>query len=472
MATMPITITIQPRGAIIYFLTITAANIDKSELILLFLSALDRKSIKIIVMKKLRDSFSRNFWTVVSMEFVERGAYYGVMSILSVYLTMTVADGGLGFSKESVGVILSTFQPLVYFIPILAGALADRYGYRRTFFMAFTLMMAGYALTSFASAYWQVFAALIVLAVGAGLFKPVVTGTIARETNESNSSVGFGIFYWSINLGAFIVPLLIVPYLKAMSWSYIFLMAAAGAAILLLINIFLYKEPKREKSNKSIGQVFGDMLNVFKDYKFMALIVIYSGFWVLYFQMFGTVLWYLQEHVDVTPVNVAVNNVLSIFMENPSWKFDVEHVTVINALTIILLQLIISNIVKKMNAINTMIGGILIGTVGMAILAFSSDIWVFLAGMIIFSVGEMTAHPKYTSYIGLVAPSDKKALYLGYSFLTSVIGSAIAGVLGSAVYVKYASADGNPAMMWIIFASIGLVTAIGLFTYNRVVTKK
>lgn len=423
-------------------------------------------------MGKNKNVFSRNFWTVITMEFFERGSYYGVMSILSIYLILSSGEGGLGFSKESVGYILSTFQPLVYFIPILAGALADRYGYRKMLFLAFALMIAGYGLTSVATAYWQIFATLIIVAIGAGLFKPIVSGTVARETNEENSSVGFGIFYWSVNLGAFIVPLLLVPYLKTFSYSYIFLMAAVGAVILFILNIFIFKEPKRPDNVKPLSEVFVDMIKVFKDYRFMILILIYSGFWVLYFQMFGTVLWYLQESVDVEPVNRVVNNFLSIFVSNPSWSFDVEHVTVINALTIILLQLIISNIVKNIDAIKTMIGGVVIGTIGMAILAISSHVWVFLAGMMVFSVGEMTAHPKYNSYIGRIAPEDKKALYLGYSFLCSVIGSAIAGVLGSKVYTRYAGDVGNPAAMWLIFASIGVVTAVGLYLFNRFATKK
>jgi MFS family permease len=83
-------------------------------------------------------SFPRSFWTVITMEFFERGSYYGVMSVLSVYLVMSIPEGGLGFSKESVGAIKSTITPLLYFLPILAGALADRFGYRRTLMMAFT----------------------------------------------------------------------------------------------------------------------------------------------------------------------------------------------------------------------------------------------------------------------------------------------------------------------------------------------
>lgn len=75
-------------------------------------------------------SFPRNFWVVITMEFFERGSFYGVMSILSVYLVLSVAEGGLGFSKESVGVINSVTRPLLYLLPILSGAIADRFGYK------------------------------------------------------------------------------------------------------------------------------------------------------------------------------------------------------------------------------------------------------------------------------------------------------------------------------------------------------
>ncbi|MGL5732358.1 MAG: MFS transporter [Bacteroidales bacterium] len=170
-------------------------------------------------------SFTKNFWTVIMMEFFERGSYYGVMSVLSVYLVLSIDEGGLGFTRESVGVIKSTITPLLYLLPILSGAMADRYGYRKMLMFAFIVMSAGYFLTSMSTTYTTVFASLMLMVLGAGVFKPIISGTIARETNEHNSTLGFGVFYWSINLGAFIFPLIFVPYLKSISWSYIFVMA-------------------------------------------------------------------------------------------------------------------------------------------------------------------------------------------------------------------------------------------------------
>ncbi|MFA5403660.1 MAG: MFS transporter [Ignavibacteria bacterium] len=417
-------------------------------------------------------SFSRNFWVVIVMEFFERGSYYGVMSVLSVYLVLSVAEGGLGFSKESVGVINSVTRPLLYLLPILSGAIADKFGYKKTLFFAFIVMSIGYFLTSLASAYALVFMSLLFMTVGAGFFKPVISGTIARNTDEKNSSLGFGIYYWSINLGAFIFPLILVPMLKSISWSLIFVMAAIGTGWLIFLNLFAYKEPEKPETSKKIIDALKGIVLVLKDFRFIIMIVIYSGFWILYFQMFDTVLWYLKDYMDMTPVNNLVNSFLGLFINNPNWKFDAEHVTVINALTIIVLQLFVSNIVKNKKALPTMIAGITMGTIGMAMLAISTYAWVFMAGIIIFSLGEMTAHPKFISYVGLIAPADKKALYLGYSFLYGVIGSGIGGILGANLYVHFVDKLKAPSTLWLIFSGIGVATIIGLMLFNKYLAPK
>jgi len=249
-------------------------------------------------------------------------------------------------------------------------------------------------------------------------------------------------------------------------------MAAVGTGSMLLLNIFVYKEPPRPASTKPLSEVLKGILLVLKDYRFVLMIVIYSGFWILYFQMFDTVLWYLKDYMDMTPVNDVVNRFLGLFTTNPSWKFDAEHVTVINAGAIILLQLLISSLVKKTPALPTMIVGIALGTLGMGILAISTYAWVFVAGLVIFSIGEMTAHPKFISYIGLIAPPDKKALYLGYSFLYGVIGSGIGGILGATMYVHFVDGLGRPGLLWFIFSMIGVATIIGLLLFNHYLKPK
>jgi len=417
--------------------------------------------------KNFLAQFPKNFWTVITMEFFERGSYYGLTSVLSVYLVSI-----LHFSKQSVGVINSVTRPMLYLVPIIAGAIADRFGYKKTLTFAFIVMSTGYFLSGLTTSYELIFLSLLLMTLGAGSFKPIISGTIARTTTEENSTLGFGIYYWSINLGAFIFPLILVPFLKELSWSYIFFMSAIGTGWLLILNFFVYTEPKKPESSKTIGAVLKGALMVITDFRFIIMIVIYSGFWILYFQMFDTVLWYLKEFMDMTPVNNVVNSILGVFIQNPNWKFDAEHVTVINAGTIILLQILISKIVSNKKALPTMITGIAFGTVGMGILAISTHAWVFLAGITIFSIGEMTAHPKFISYVGLIAPEDKKALYLGYSFLYGVLGSGIGGILGANLYVFFIEKLHNPSALWFTFSMIGAATIAGLLLYNQFLAEK
>ena len=380
---------------------------------------------------RLKD-FPKTYWVVILFEFFERGSYYGMMSILSVYMT-----DQLGFSKEGVGLIKSTIQPLLYFLPIFSGAVADRMGYRKTLMVAFTLLGGGYFLTSQMTEYSAVFFALVIMGFGAGTFKPVVSGTIAKVTDERNSTLGFGIFYWTINLGAFLFPLIIVPMLKAIAWHYVIIASAIGTGAMLIPTIFLFKEPTDPHPEKEpflvvIKSIWMKLWMVFTDWRFILFIFIYSWFWILYFQMFDSVLWYVKAFVDASPLDNWVQGTLGI-----DWHFDVEHVTVINAGTIILLQLFISKIVSKTKALPTMVTGISLGTIGMAILAFDTSIWVFMAGITIFSIGEMTAHPKFISYLGLIAPPDKKATYMGFGFLYGAFGSLVGAILGAFLYVHF-----------------------------------
>ncbi len=423
-------------------------------------------------------SFPRVFWVANVMELFERAAYYGLNSVLAIYLTNSIVQGGLGFSEQSVGFLQGLIYALTYIIPILGGALADRYGYRRMLLVAFSLLSVGYFVSGQMSAYGAVFASLLIMATGAGLFKPIISGTLARTTTEENSGFGFGIYYWMINLGAFLAPL-VVSYIKGFSWNYVFIASSLYCALMLLPTLFLYKDPPKPENTKSLKEVLSGAAMVLGDARFMLMIFVYSGFWILYFQNFGSVLWFLRDFVDAAPVNRLFASL------GLTLKFDAEFVTIINAGTIILLQVLVSRAVKDIKPLPTMISGMVIGAIGFICLAFASNAWIFILGIAVFSIGEMTAHPKYYSYIGLVAPADKKAVYMGYAFLYGVIGSLIGSNLGGALYESMLKPfAGQPGIessyslpaevrstkagnFWMMFAALDIVAVLGLLLYNR-----
>ncbi len=422
---------------------------------------------------KLRQ-FPRTFWVANTMELFERAAYYGLNSVLAVYLTATVAQGGLGFDPQSVGFLQGIIYAAVYVIPIVGGALADRYGYRRMLLIAFVLLATGYALAGQSTSYALVFLSLAVMALGAGLFKPIISGTIARTTDEHTSSSGFAIYYWMINVGALAAPL-VVSWLKGFSWQAVFWASAAYTGAMLIPAMLVYRDPPRPPSSKSLRESLLGAAEVLGDARFMLMVVVYSGFWILYFQNFSTVLWYLEDFIDKAPVDAAVNGILAAMgLGSLTFKLDAEHVTVINAGMIILLQFLVSRIVSKRAALGTMIAGMAIGAAGFALLASSQSPWVFILGVAVFSIGEMTAHPKYYSFVGLVAPADRKAVYMGYAFLYGVFGALLGSNLGALFYqavlkpvIGTPAATGHAAWFWGVFALLDLLSAGGLWLFAR-----
>ncbi len=306
------------------------------------------------------------------MELFERAAYYGMNSVLAIYLTSSVASGGLGVSVEADGFLRGIIYAATYVLPILGGALADRYGYRRMLTVAFSFLACGYFVAGYMSNYALVFLALSVMATGAGLFKPIISGTIARTTDETNSAFGFGIYYWMINLGAFISPL-VVSVLKGWSWRYVFAASALYTGLMLLPTIFVYRDPPGTGSGKTLKDTLMGAAEVLGDSRFMLMIVVYSGFWILYFQNFGTVLYYLRDFVDRAPVSLALTSAFQAMGLPWTFTFDAEHVTVINAGTIILLQVFVSRIVKNRPALGTMVTGMAIGALGFLCLAASTQ---------------------------------------------------------------------------------------------------
>ncbi len=465
--------------------------------------------------------FPLTYWVAIMFEFFERGSYYGMMSFFAVYLTDT-----LYFSKEGVSLITGTVVPfLIYGLPLITGAVADKLGYRRCLIFAFSFLGTGYFLLSSFDTYTAVFLSMMVIGIGAGIFKPIISGTIAKVTDEKTSTIGFGIFYWTINLGAFLFPLIIVPYLKTIDVQLIFVVASILTGSMIIPTLLFYKEIKTNveatKTNikESIAEIYSKIKVVFLDGKFILFIFIYSMFWIIYFQMYGSVLWYMNDFIDASVFNNFVNNAFGIEWFKSSFgfsfKFDVEHVTVINAGTIIILQLFISKITAKTKALPTMICGMAFGTLGIAILAISSDFTVFIIGLTVFSLGEMTAHPKYFSYLGFIAPPDKKATYMGFGFLYGVFGSFIGNLLGGFLYVRcidkpvinyLTSKLGNmdlfadvkkhnlsgiievaekngiaradilnvtgETQMWLIYTFIGIIGIVGLFLYDKYVLKR
>ncbi len=468
--------------------------------------------------------FPRTFWVANTIELFERWAWYGFFMLFANYLTGSSDMGGLEFSQSQKGMLMGIGTAILYFLPVLTGAIADRYGYKRILFLSFVIYMSAFILLPMFSTFTGVFLMYLYLAIGAALFKPIIQATVAKTTTAETSSIGFGIFYMMVNVGAFFGPMVTLLFKGS---SHLVFYVSAGIIALNFLLLLFYKEPGREekaKSNESLletfGGIFRNMGSILKDGKFIIFLLIVAGFWAMYHQLFFTLPVFVSQWVDTSVLYNFFNTYVPFISENYSpapGVMDAEFITNFDAFYIILFQVLVSSIVMKMRPLHSMMTGFLVCSIGMALTFMSQNVLFTTVAILIFALGEMAGSPKISEYVGHIAPSDKKALYMGYSFIPVFFGNLLAGVISGVVYQKMSDKveltyrfvsereldiqEGlstnayfeevarqvnltpreltdtlwemySPSHIWMVLLAIGLIAVISLFIYDRVISKK
>lgn len=471
--------------------------------------------------------FPGSFWAANTMELFERWAWYGMFMVLALYLTGSTETGALGFSQSQKGMLMGTVVAILYFLPVITGALADRIGYRKILVVAFFMLATGYLMMGQVTSFPAMFLVFLYVAVGAALFKPVISASIAKTTNEKTSSIGFGIFYMMVNIGAFIGPLFSAKF-RGISWNYVFIMSAVVISLNFLVLFVFFKEPEREKSHepllKSIKDALKNIVVTLKDWRFFLFLIIIIGFWSMYNQLFYTLPVFIDQWVDTALLYNWIYNLWPGFAKilpgSSSGIINPEILTNIDAFYIIIFQLLVSTFVMRFKQLNAMIGGILVATIGIGLMFAFNNVFFLFASILVFGLGEMASSPKITEYIGRIAPKDKVALYMGCSFLPMAGGNFLAGILSGSVYghisdkiyllqrvlrekniavpeisESFTKTDllnfganalnlnqseltsflwnhSHPANIWLIFSGIGLFTVIALYFYDKLIIRK
>ncbi len=202
------------------------------------------------------------------IEMWERLGFYTMVGILLLY-TIDTETGGLGLKQVVGNEIYGLYLAFVYFTPYLGGLIADRYlGYRRSVLLGGLFFIAGYGLMS---VYGRVpfVSGLVCLCIGNGFFKPNISVMVGNlyEAGDKKRDSGFNIFYMGINIGAFFANYLAATLRNTWGWSAVFLGAAAGMAVGVLVLLWSWKllEPAdrrgaRDARDVSFASMFGTIL--------------------------------------------------------------------------------------------------------------------------------------------------------------------------------------------------------------------
>ncbi|MCM2315002.1 MAG: MFS transporter [Thermoanaerobaculia bacterium] len=420
--------------------------------------------------------YPKTFWIANGVELFERAAYYGTFIALALFLTDVV-----GFTDVEAGWIGAGFASLIYLLPFVSGAAADRIGFRYALVIAFLLLGIGYATLGLYPAKGAVLASLALICVGGSIVKPTIAGTVARSSDDFNRARAFSLFYMVVNIGSFSGKTIAKPVRTMLGLEYVPLYSSGAAFIaLVLVLIFYWPKDDLEQRPRSAMEAVRDLGQVLRNGRFMALLLITAGFWAIQGQLYASLPKYVIRMVGPDA--------------SPEWYANV------NPLVVVLLVVPITQLVRKIKPV-TSIG------ISLALIPFSALIMAFsglfdepiviagyamhpitvmmVLGIALQGFAECFLSPRYLEFASKQAPPGQEGLYMGYAHLNTffawLTGFALSGYLldafcpdpkkleaagMSAQQIKAAYA--HAPYLWYTFVGIGVLAFVALLVFKFV----
>jgi proton-dependent oligopeptide transporter, POT family len=407
---------------------------------------------------EIRDGFERPFWVANVSELFERLSYYAAFASLARYL-----HEALNFPIERAADLTAWFGGWVWFLAVFGGAIADRLGFRRALSLAYLILATAYFLLGSIGSAWLapvrnampltlfVLFILMLPALGVALVKPCVVGTTARASKENVRSIGYSIYYTLVNIGGALGPIMASWVHQHLSVENVFRAAAASVFLMFFLVLVLFKEPRQagEMQVASIAETLRNFGKVLANPKFMLFLLIFSGYWIVYWQEFITLPLYVHDYV------------------NP--QANTEKMLATGPIIVIALTVAVSVLTKRVAAFRAVLLGTLISMVAFAVIAIHPTVTACYVALVIVALGELTQQPRYYDYISRLAPSGQQGTYMGFAFLPLGIGAFVAGRIGGALLHYFGEVQHQPQRFWWAITAIGVATTLLLWIYDRVV---
>jgi POT family proton-dependent oligopeptide transporter len=409
-------------------------------------------------LQEIRHGFERPFWIANVSELFERLSYYAAFASLARYLHET-----LRFPVEQASSLTGLFGGLVWFLAAFGGTLADRLGFRRSLSLAYLILSCAYFLLGSLGAPWLapirdamplvvlVTIVLMLPALGIALVKPCVVGTTARASHDNVRSIGYSIYYTLVNIGGAAGPYVASWVHQHMSVENVFRVAALSVFAMFFAVLLFFKEPRRsgEAATVSLAQAAKNFGTVLSNPRFMLFLLIFSGYWIVYWQEFIILPLYVHNYVDP--------------------KADTELMLVTGPLTVIALQMVVSLLTQKIPAFRAITLGTLISGLAWLLLIVHPSVPMVLVTLFAVSIGEITQSPRYYEYISRLAPPGQQGTYMGFAFLPIGVGSLVGGWFGGKLVHHYGEVAQQPQRIWWAVTGVGVATAALLWVYDRTI---
>lgn len=359
-----------------------------------------------------------------------------VLFFMSLYLT-----NELHFSVAQAGKIISIYGFGYLAGSFLGGWLSDRWGTARVQLLSLALSGAGYIAIRFLSGFYEIAAALFLLAVAAEAFRPANATALANVAPPEKRARAFALNRLAINLGITIGPAL-GGILAALDYHYLFWVdgitsfAAAAVFYRLLFRAQPVESPRSATPADSGISPLKDRLFLF----FLALVLLIG---MLFFQIFNTWPLFLRQDYEL------LENQIGVLLG-------------LNGFLIILLEMPFIHRVENRNSMSIISVGVLLLFGGFAILPLGHGFAYAAFTVMVWTLGEILIFPLTAAFIANRAPDSTRGRYMGAYILTYSLAFIVGPALGSYLYDHF-----GPATLWGCAGAAGLIVFAGFLTLKR-----
>lgn len=399
-------------------------------------------------------SHARTFWLLNIMELIERLAYYTIAVVVPLYVMQADDPGGLHLTAANKATVLLWWTAVSSLLPTVTGGFADRYGYKPMLLASVVLMTGAYVFIAlmrdvrgFEGILWNYrfyFTGAMMLAIGSALFKPSLQGLVAHTLARERSKTGWSTFYTVVSLGGllgYFMPAIFLPAVHTKeAWRNLFLVSGAFSSLNLLMLLTFADIPSGVERRGSPWSVTLRTLTSLLDARLLLWLLIMSGFWMMMYQLLDLMPNFIPDWVDTGPLLDRLGFLPAAVLEKltvatPRGPQVSQNIILsVHTLLIVLFAAVVGYHVRRLRTLTAMFLGMPICIAGVLIAGFGHGVWVVLAGLACFAVGETLTGPKKNEYLARIAPVGKVGLYLGYVNIPIGVGRMIGSWLSGYLY--------------------------------------
>jgi POT family proton-dependent oligopeptide transporter len=377
------------------------------------------------------DTHPAGLYVLFGTELWERYGFYALASTITLYM-----DEALRLPQHTIAQVYGGYIAAVYFMPLIGGLVADRWlGYYRGV-IAGAVMMAIGQLTLAVGTVPTFYAALALIASGAGFVKPNISnivGNLYHDRPHLRDSA-FNIFYMGINIGAFLAPVVVAFLRQRHGWSVAYLSAAVAMGFALAVFVGFRRLIASASQRLASENRGADLAPSEARARVGALLVIFAivvAFWVAFYQNgFTLTLWARDNTATSIPPEVFyASNAFFIVLFSPALVWLWGRLRRAGREPATIAKMVIGMLFTAASFVVMMLAGLSGGDVGRV-----SPMWL-VTGYWFISIAEICLSPMGLSLVTKVAPPRQRGVMLGAWFVATSIGGYLAGFLGGYWYV-------------------------------------